>query len=110
MLPAQLPAARSPDREGVPVTAATITMDEEPRPSFGDRMKSALSPQKISGIYVLLGMIVLFSIWVPETFVSWDTARQILNNNSVGAMAALALIVPLSAGVFDISVPYVMTL
>jgi ribose transport system permease protein len=92
------------------MTAAAITVDEEPRPSFGDRVKSALSPQKISGIYVLLGMIVLFSIWVPETFVSWDTARQILNNNSVGAMAALALIVPLSAGVFDISVPYVMTL
>jgi ribose transport system permease protein len=53
---------------------------------------------------------VLFSIWVPETFPEWDTARQILNNNSIAAMAALSLVVPLSAGVFDISVPYVMTL
>jgi ribose transport system permease protein len=93
------------------MTAIAIdAVDEEPTRSFGERLRSALSIQKISGIYVLLGMIVLFSIWVPETFLSWDTARQILNNNAVGAMAALALIIPLSAGVFDISVPYVMTL
>ncbi len=75
-----------------------------------DRLKNALSVGKISGLYVLLAMIVLFSIWVPETFPKWDTARQILNNNAIGAMAGLALIVPLAAGVFDISVPYVMTL
>jgi ribose transport system permease protein len=89
---------------------ADVSADEHQQPSFADRLKSALSVQKISGVYVLLAMIVLFSIWVPETFLSWDTARQILNNNAVGAMAALALIVPLAAGVFDISVPYVMTL
>lgn len=80
------------------------------QPTVGERMRSALSVQKISGLYVLAFMIILFSIWVPETFPQWDTARQILNNNAIGAMAALALIIPLSAGVFDISVSFVMTM
>ncbi len=70
----------------------------------------ALSPGRIGGIYVLLGLIIVFSIWVPDTFPQWDTARQILNSNAVGAMAALTLVIPLSAGVFDISVPYTMSL
>jgi ribose transport system permease protein len=91
-------------------STAVAVADEAPRASIGARLGTALSLQRISGIYVLLAMIVLFSIWVPDTFLSWDTARQILNNNAVGAMAAMALIIPLSAGVFDISVPYVMTL
>jgi ribose transport system permease protein len=72
---------------------------DPPRP-LGERLRTGLSVEKI----------VLFSIWVPDTFPKWDTARQILNNNAIGAMAGLALIVPLAAGVFDISVPYVMTL
>jgi ribose transport system permease protein len=93
-----------------PAVEAASDFDPTYDRPFGERLKSALSVQKISGIYVLLAMIVLFSIWVPETFPHWDTARQILNNNAIAAMAALALVIPLSAGVFDISVPYVMTL
>jgi ribose transport system permease protein len=93
----------------------TTTMDAAPAaadtsPSVGSRLGSALSPSKIGGIYVLLGLIVVFSIWVPETFPETDTARQILNSNAISAMAALTLVIPLSAGVFDISVPYTMTL
>ena len=74
------------------------------------RLSNALSPSKIGGVYVLLGLIVLFSIWVPDTFPEGDTARQILNSNAISAMAAFTLVIPLSAGVFDISVPYTMTL
>ena len=83
--------------------------DDEPTPLGTRAGPSALSPSKIGGIYVLLVMIVVFSIWVPETFPEWDTARQILNTNAISAMAALTLVIPLSAGVFDISVPYTMT-
>lgn len=79
-------------------------------PSLGSRIAKALSPDKVGGIYVLLAIIVLFSIWIPDTFPTWDTVRQILNNNSVRALAALALVIPLAAGVFDISVANTMTL
>ena len=80
-----------------------------PKPA-GKVVKEWLSPGKIGGIYVLLLLIVIFSIWVPDTFPEWATARQILNSNAISAIAALTLIIPLSAGVFDISVPYTMTL
>jgi ribose transport system permease protein len=78
--------------------------------STGDRLKAFLSPSNIGGVYVLLAMIIIFSIWVPDLFPKYDTARQILNTNAISAMTALALVIPLSAGVFDLSVPYTMTL
>ena len=55
-------------------------------------------------------MIVIFSIWVPDIFPEWDTAKQIMNTNAVNALVALALVIPLSAGVFDLSVTATMTL
>jgi ribose transport system permease protein len=78
--------------------------------TLATRLAHALSPAKIGGLYVLLLMIIVFSIWVPDTFPEVDTARQILNTNAISAMAALTLVVPLSAGVFDISIPNTMTL
>ena len=93
---------------------ATSATDAAPlvagRLALGARLKRGLSFSTVGGLYVLLAMIVVFSIWVPETFPKWDTVRQILNNNSVAAMAALTLVVPLAAGVFDISSPHIMTL
>jgi len=52
----------------------------------------------------------VFSIWAPQTFPRMATLKQVLDNNSITALAALALIVPLSAGVFDLSFAYVMSL
>ena len=98
-------------------TSAPSASDIELGATTGDediptsaRVKAFLSPSNIGGVYVLIVMIIIFSIWVPDIFPEWDTARQITNTNSINALAALALIIPLSAGVFDISVPYVMTL
>jgi ribose transport system permease protein len=78
--------------------------------STADRVKAFLSPSNIGGVYVLLVMIVIFSIWVPDIFPEWDTAKQIMNTNAINALVALALVIPLSTGVFDLSVPYTMTL
>jgi ribose transport system permease protein len=88
------------------MTVATTTGE----PGLGPRVARALAPSTIGGVYVLLLMIVVFSIWVPETFPELATVRQVLNTNAISAMAALTLVVPLSAGAFDISVPNTMTL
>jgi ribose transport system permease protein len=92
------------------VAAPEVSSEMTGTSALRARIRRATSFQTIGGVYVLLAMIVLFSVWVPETFPEWATARQILNNNAIGAMAAMALILPLAAGVFDISVPYTMTL
>ena len=61
-------------------------------------------------MYVWLGIIVVFSIWAPETFPNIGTAKQILNSNAITGLAALSITIPLAARVFDLSFAYIMTL
>jgi len=74
------------------------------------RAQGVLGPSRISGVYLLVAISAVFAVWLPATFPRADTAWQIVNSNAIPAMAALTLIIPLAAGVFDISVPYTMTL
>lgn len=95
---------------------------EEKRPAVGkaedpppqrhafSRLVGASRVEKIGAVYVLIGIIVLFSLWKPSIFPTWTTAKSILDQNAIGALAALALVVPLSTGVFDLSIGNVMAL
>lgn len=71
---------------------------------------AVLSPRNIGAVYVLAAICAAFSVWLPQTFADTDTVRQVLNSSAITAMAALALIVPLSARVFDLSFAYTMSL
>lgn len=71
-------------------------------------MPTALKPQNAGALYVLLALIVLFSIWQSGTFPEYATATSIVSDNTVAAVAALALIIPLAAGEYDLSVGYVV--
>src|ERR1700720_166229 len=73
-------------------------------------LASSPSPRNIGAVYVLIAICIVFSIWAPHTFPQGATVKQVLDNNAITALAALALIVPLSAGVFDLSFAYVMSL
>jgi ribose transport system permease protein len=63
-----------------------------------------LSFKNIGVVYVWIGIIVVFSIWAPETFPTWSTVKSVLNQNAIAGIIALALVVPLSARIFDLSV------
>jgi len=63
-----------------------------------------LALDRFSGVYGLVAMIVLFSILLPATFPTSITARSIGSSSAVTALLALALVLPLAAGVFDLSV------
>jgi ribose transport system permease protein len=56
---------------------------------------------------VLLSLIVLFSLLRPETFATWDNAATVAQNEMVLLIIALASILPLIVGEFDLSVGYV---
>ena len=71
---------------------------------------SRLAVDKVGAIYVWIAIIVVFSIWVPETFPNVTTAKQILNSNAITALAALSVTIPLAARVFDLSFALNMTL
>jgi ribose transport system permease protein len=78
----------------------------------GRRMdwRSALSIRNIGAVYVLIVICIVFSVWAPQTFPHLATVTQILDNNAITGLAALALIVPLSTRTFDLSFAYVMSL
>ena len=72
--------------------------------------RSALSVRNIGAVYVLVVICIVFSIWAPQTFPHMATVTQVLDNNAIIGLAALALIVPLSTRTFDLSFAYVMSL
>ena len=79
-------------------------------PPRAQRVAHGLAFDRIGAVYVWLGIIVLFSLWVPETFPNLATAKQILNANAITALAALSITIPLAARVFDLSFAGVITL
>lgn len=66
----------------------------------------ALSFQNISAVYLLVFVSIIFAIWIPDLFLKSETVAQIANENAVPGIVALALVVPLAAGVYDLSVGY----
>jgi ribose transport system permease protein len=67
------------------------------------------SARNAGAVYVLVLVIVIFAIWIPSTFLRYSTFATILNQNAVIGIVALSLIVPLAAGVFDLSVGYTVS-
>jgi ribose transport system permease protein len=79
-------------------------------PSRGQKALKALSFRNIGAVYVLALIVVVFAIWIPSTFATWQTAKQILNGNAATGLMALALIIPLCTRTFDLSIGFVATL
>jgi ribose transport system permease protein len=59
---------------------------------------------------VLIFLIVLFSLLRPDTFATWDNASTIAQNEMVLLIIALASLLPLIVGEFDLSVGYVASI
>jgi ribose transport system permease protein len=57
-----------------------------------------------SALYVFAGLVVLFALWIPETFLTTTTWRTLLGQQAITALVAVGLCLPLAAGVFDLSV------
>ncbi|WP_020139717.1 ABC transporter permease [Streptomyces sp. 351MFTsu5.1] len=78
--------------------------------SVPTRVKATLSFRTIGAVYVWLVIVVLFSVWAPDTFPTAITVKQVLNGNAVAGLVALSVVPPLAARVFDLSVAYTMSL
>ena len=81
-----------------------------PSRTWPGRVSGALAFDRIGAVYVWLAIVLVFTLWVPQTFPNVDTAKQILNSNAITGLAALSITIPLAARVFDLSFAYVMTL
>jgi ribose transport system permease protein len=63
-----------------------------------------LSVRNIGAIYVLILIIILFTIISPDAFPTTRTGKSILNQYAITGMVALSVVVPLAAGVYDLSI------
>src|SRR4051812_28841210 len=59
--------------------------------------------RSVSALYLLGLVMVVFGSWVPETFLTKETFRLVLSDQAVVGILALALLVPLVNGAFDLS-------
>ena len=60
--------------------------------------------RNISAIYILVALLVLFAFWIPDLFYTETTLRTLFDSQSIVGLAAVALVIPLSAGVFNLAV------
>ena len=89
-------ALRRPEDLGEP--------DGDYRPPRRARWARALSFRNISAIYVFAVIFVVFSIWVPSTFLLGSTWKSMLDAQAETAILAIGLVIALSAGAFDLAV------
>lgn len=68
------------------------------------RIVRALSPRNISAVYVGILIFVIFSLWIPDRFLTEATFRTLVNNNAIVVIAAIGLVLPLAAGVINLAV------
>jgi ribose transport system permease protein len=84
----------------VPTTAASRGVRDERLA----RARVALSFRNISALYIFAALFVLFSLWVPDTFLTSQVWRSLLDQGALTAIVAIALVLPLAAGAFDLAV------
>lgn len=84
--------------------AASARQEQARSRSIPHEVTRYLALDRLSGIYALGVIILIFGIWTPDTFLTMSTVRTIAANQAVTAIAALALILPLAAGLYDLSV------
>lgn len=79
----------------------SVEIAARPRPARRTLGASRLAPY--SGIVLLIGFVVYFSIRLPDTFPTQATVTSIVGDQSITLVLALGLLVTLAVGQFDLS-------
>jgi ribose transport system permease protein len=69
-----------------------------------EKIVRALSFRNISALYIFAAMFIVFSIWVPDTFLQWNTWKALFDSQAVTAILAVGLVISISAGAFDLAI------
>lgn len=59
---------------------------------------------RFSGLYLLVLFVVIFGVLIPDTFLTIDTLHLLASSQAVNGLVALAVLVPIICGQFDLSV------
>ena len=69
-----------------------------------------LSPRRISAVYLWIGFVLIFGLLRPNVFLTKVTVQLIFSGGAVTCVLALAFLIPLIAGAYDLSVGALMSL
>ena len=87
-------------------TTATLepAPSQLPAPAARRRVRPSVPGlRSASALYLLALIFAVFSLWIPSTFLSKATFTLVLSDQVVIGILALALLVPLVTGAFDLS-------
>lgn len=68
------------------------------------RRKFSTGFDRFSGLYLGALFIIVFGIWTPSEFLTTSTLHSVAAQQAVTGMIALAVLIPLAAGLYDLSV------
>jgi ribose transport system permease protein len=74
------------------------------RAPVAKRRKFHTGFDRFSGLYLWAFFIIVFGIWVPDEFLTTSTLHSVAAQQAVTGMVALAILIPLAAGLYDLSV------
>jgi ribose transport system permease protein len=82
---------------------------EEPQSGGGALSALALVLEKlsfrnISALYIFAVIFIVFSIWVPDTFLAESTWRSLIDSQAITALIAVGVVLSISAGAFNLAV------
>jgi ribose transport system permease protein len=103
-------ARQTPSAPAVDADLVSDTGTDEPAPDtwrqtpWSVRLRRALSFQNVSAIYIFALLFLVFSLWIPNTFLTSGTWRSLLSDQSITCLVAVGLVVPIAAGVVDLAV------
>jgi ribose transport system permease protein len=80
---------------------ATVTEQTSQRTR---RRKFNTGFDRFSGLYLWALFIIVFGIWVPDQFLTDSTLHSVAAQQAVTGMIGLAVLIPLAAGLYDLSV------
>lgn len=72
--------------------------------------KVNLGMARFSGLYIWALLVVVFGIWTPNLFLSSATIHSVASAQAIMAMIAIAVVISMAAGAFDVSVGAVANL
>lgn len=60
--------------------------------------------RNISALYIFAAIFTLFSLWIPDLFLTESVWRSLVDQQALTALVAMGLVLPLAAGVFNLAV------
>jgi ribose transport system permease protein len=80
-----------------------VTVSEE-KPERARHRKFNTGFDRFSGLYLWALFIIVFGLWVPSQFLTTSTLHSVAAQQAVTGMIGLAVLIPLAAGLYDLSV------